>query len=72
MVLNYQELSSIKEILVGSTIKDVSGLVEEFRKIKSAKEIEYIRKACHIADKGMEAAINSINIGTNDDEVAAE
>lgn len=49
-----------------------SGLVREIMSIKSKGEIDFIRKAALITEKGMKAAINTIQEGVTDNDVAKE
>jgi Xaa-Pro dipeptidase len=51
---------------------DGSWIVEEERKIKSPAEIEYIRRACRIAEMGMETAVRHCRAGVTENEVAGE
>lgn len=61
----------LKELLPQVALIDASGLIEESRMVKSAAEIEYIKGACRAASKAIEMAVDSIRVGTNEDEVAA-
>lgn len=49
-----------------------SDLVREIMSIKSKGEIDFIRKAALITEKGMKAAINTIQEGVTDNDVAKE
>jgi Xaa-Pro dipeptidase len=51
---------------------DASGLVEALRLIKSEAEIDLMRKAARTAEAGMQAGIDAIGAGVNENEVAAE
>ncbi|MCX7354968.1 MAG: Xaa-Pro peptidase family protein [Alphaproteobacteria bacterium] len=51
---------------------DCSGIVEEVRKIKSAKEIEYIKEAARYAMASIDAAIKSVKPGLMESEMDAE
>lgn len=53
-------------------IVDVHALIMELRMIKDATEIEHIKQASKITDAGMEAAVNAINTGVSELEIAAE
>ncbi|MDD3428246.1 MAG: Xaa-Pro peptidase family protein [Caldisericia bacterium] len=60
-----------------SKLPDVSfivcrGVVEEIRKIKSQSEIECLRQASKITQKGMYAAINACKIGNSENDIVAE
>lgn len=52
--------------------QDTSGLVAGLRLVQSPLEMEYTRKAAQTADSGMLAAIEAIQDGASDYEVAAE
>lgn len=49
-----------------------SGMVEEIRKIKSQAEIEYLKQASKITEKGMYAAVNACKVGNSENDVVAE
>ncbi|MFB0560124.1 MAG: M24 family metallopeptidase [Candidatus Lokiarchaeia archaeon] len=49
-----------------------SNIIKKLRSIKSSSEIETIRKAAKIADEGIKKAIETINPGVKEYEVAAE
>ncbi len=49
-----------------------STLIEDLRKIKSSEEVELLKTACRIADKGLTAALNAISEGKPEIEIAAE
>ncbi len=57
--------------LPDARLKDATCLVSWVRIIKSAQEIEYIRKASQIVDKAMEKAVDSIQVGVRECDVAA-
>lgn len=65
----YLELFQKMEFL---KFKKGSKLVEELRNSKNKDEIEKIKRACEIADKGISAAIENITEGRTEIEVAAE
>jgi Xaa-Pro dipeptidase len=48
----------------------VSGLVERVRRVKSAAEVAYIRDACRLANLGMEAALEAVEEGVTENDVA--
>lgn len=50
---------------------DGSGLVEPMRRIKSAEEVALIRSACELSVAGMSAAVEAIEPGVSENEVAA-
>jgi Xaa-Pro aminopeptidase len=49
-----------------------AGLLAEMRAIKSAREVELMRKACHLADLAMQAAMEAVRPGVSEFELAAE
>ncbi len=51
---------------------DISGLVDELRLIKSAREMAYMRQAATVSDAMMQAAINTAQAGMSEREIAAE
>ena len=51
---------------------DISGLVDELRLIKSAREMAYMRRAATVSDAMMQAAINTAEAGISEREIAAE
>jgi len=67
-VRHYKKL----EVLLGDyRLTDAQGTVESLRVVKSAAEIGYIREACAVADKSMQAGLDAIRAGVNEDEAAA-
>jgi Xaa-Pro dipeptidase len=56
--------------LLGRTA-DGTGLVEEGRRIKSAEELAWIRRACRVTEAGMGAALRAIRPGVTENEVVA-
>ncbi|MFC4306580.1 M24 family metallopeptidase [Cohnella boryungensis] len=67
-VRNYKKL----EVLLGDyRLIDAQGTVESLRVVKSAAEVGYIREACAVADKSMQAGLDAIRAGVNEDEAAA-
>jgi len=53
-------------------VHDVHELIMRLRMIKDAQEIECIRKASELVDTGMDAAVNSVDVGKSELEIAAE
>jgi Xaa-Pro dipeptidase len=49
---------------------DGTGLVEPGRRIKSAEELAWIRRACRLTEAGMGAALRAIRPGASENEVA--
>ncbi len=48
------------------------GLLTEMRAIKSPREIEVMRKACHLADVAMQAVMDAVRAGVSEFDLAAE
>lgn len=53
-------------------LQSANNLIRDLRKIKDEKEIELIRKACKLADIGINTAAETIRPGVKEKEVAAE
>ena len=51
---------------------DVTGLVDQFRMIKSPAEQRCMRAAAKVSDAAMAAAVETLKVGTSEREVAAE
>ena len=62
---------SIQSRLPDAQLIDGSGIVESCRLIKSASEIEYMRKAADVSSRGMKAGIKAVIEGASELEVAA-
>ena len=62
---------SLQSNLPNCKFVDATSLVNWVKLIKSDLEIEYIKKAAVIAEKTMDAAFNSIDIGVRQNEAAA-
>lgn len=62
----------LEALLPNARFVDGSGLVEEERKTKSPTEIAYIRRACRIAEIGMETAVRHSRAGITENQVAGE
>jgi Xaa-Pro dipeptidase len=55
----------------GLDVVDGSGLVEPVRRVKSTEELELIRAACGLAVDGMVAAVEAVQAGVTENQVAA-
>ena len=62
---------SIQSLLPDAQLIDGSGIVESCRLIKSASEIEYMRKAADVSSRGIKAGIKAVIEGASELEVAA-
>jgi Xaa-Pro aminopeptidase len=58
--------------LINAEAIAVTGIVEEFRSIKTECEIQNLRVACQIADRAFERIIKDIKIGTTEKELASK
>ena len=58
--------------LVGGRLVDGTGIVESVRLIKSQLELNYFRRAARCTEAGMKAAIEAIEVGKTENDVAAE
>ena len=58
--------------LVGGRLVDGTGIVESVRLIKSELELNYFRRAARCTEAGMKAAIEAIEVGKTENDVAAE
>lgn len=67
--LYYKKLS---EKLTNASFQDQTQLISRLYLVKSEAEIEYMREASRIVEKGMEAAIDMIEDGVTEYDVAAE
>jgi Xaa-Pro dipeptidase len=56
---------------IGAQPVDGSGLVEPVRRIKSDEELELIRSACDLAVAGMAAAVDAVDPGATENQVAS-
>lgn len=61
----------MREGLRGVDWEDGSGVVEEIRLVKSPLEIQCMRQAAALSDRGMRAGIGVTSVGVNEREVAA-
>lgn len=67
--LAYEKL---KQSLPNALFSDASLLVNYVRLVKSDQEIEYIKRAAKIVEKGMDAAVQHIAAGVRECDVVAE
>ena len=61
----------LQEGLAPAEVVDVSADIDDLRLVKSPAEIDYLRRAAHVADLGVTAGINAIHEGGTDREVMA-
>jgi Xaa-Pro aminopeptidase len=62
----------IQQRLPNAELVDVDQGIDDLRLVNSPAEIDYLRRAAHIADLGVTAGINAIREGIMDREVMAE
>lgn len=62
----------LKEAMPKAEIVDVCTDMDDLRLPKSDAEVDYLRRAAHVADLGVTAGINAIRAGVTDREVMAE
>lgn len=67
-IRNYKALTGR---LPGAELVSATGLVEQFRIVKSPAELDYIRQACRAVNAGMRAGMDKIEKGENENNVAA-
>ncbi len=67
--LAYEKL---KASLPNATFKDASLLVNNVRLIKSNQEIQYMKRAAKLVEKGMDAAISHIEVGARECDVVGQ
>ena len=63
--------NSFKHSLPNVQLINASHEIDELRAVKSEEEIQFIRKACEIADQGMRVALESLKPGMTELQVAA-
>lgn len=61
----------LREALAPSELVDVTAALDDLRLVKSPAEIEYLRRAAHVADLGVGAGIDAVRAGAIDCEVMA-
>lgn len=61
----------LKVLLPEAELLDSSGIIETHRRIKSPKEIEYIRTSCRISEAGLDAARDHCGAGITENELSA-
>ncbi|MHA1784970.1 MAG: M24 family metallopeptidase [Candidatus Helarchaeota archaeon] len=69
--MTYVYSEHIRTKLKKLKLRPASKLIESLRSIKSKKEIRLLRKAAKITDSAMKVAIDSIEVGITESEIAA-
>jgi len=62
----------LNDSLPNARFKDATFLVAKVRAIKSAQEIEFMKRAGKIAEKVMQTGIDAVNVGVRECDAAAE
>jgi len=62
----------LNDSLANARFKDATFLVAKVRAIKSAQEIEFMKRAGKIAEKVMQTGIDAVNVGVRECDAAAE
>ena len=70
--LSYKFYNKLKQKLAVNSLNPQDSMVEELRVIKDEKEVEKIKKAVEIADKGFDFLVDFIEPGKSEKEVALE
>src|SRR5699024_12329212 len=68
----YTGYHQLQQVFSVDEFASADDLFVDLRKVKSAAEIEVIRYAYYIAEKGTEAAVAALEVGKTEREVAAE
>jgi Xaa-Pro aminopeptidase len=68
--MNTAQFEELKSLLPNAHFASSAEAVWKLRSIKSPREIEYMREACRITDKAVEAAINFVEEGKTEKEMA--
>jgi Xaa-Pro dipeptidase len=71
LYLSARSAATFKRACSEADFVDATGLVEEFRRVKSPRELEYIREAARITSVGMRAAVEEAAEGKTENDVAA-
>jgi len=61
----------LEETFPHARVSEAGGLLRQMRTIKSAREIDVLRAACHLADEAMRAAMDAVRPGVTEFELAA-
>ncbi|MDP4118152.1 MAG: Xaa-Pro peptidase family protein [Bacillota bacterium] len=69
--ITYTEFVKYSELFKGMKLLATEGMVEQMRIVKTANELEYIEKACDIADEAFECVFTKIKAGMSELEIAA-
>lgn len=67
--INYNTYEELK--LINAEVIAFTGIIEEFRSVKTDYEIQNLRVACEIADRAFERIIKDVKIGVTEKELAS-
>jgi Xaa-Pro dipeptidase len=70
--LTVRDYEALAARIPNASLLDGSGVIDQFRAIKSAAEIAHIRSACRVVEAGMRAGVEACAAGRLDTDVAAE
>ncbi len=70
--LTYGAYADLTAAALGVELVNAGGIIEEFRSVKTAQEIEYQRAACEISSRAFERIIKEIRVGVTEKELAAK
>lgn len=68
--ISFAQYGQLEDLLEETALIPISGMIEELREIKDENEVKIVRKACEIADRGIEHIWNTIKPGMTEIEVA--
>lgn len=68
--LSVQDHAKLQALLGEATVLDATSLIENIKLVKSPAEIEYIRTAARITNNAMQVAVDAIDEGVKECEVA--
>ena len=69
--LTIRDFERLQRRLPNARFVDLSGTVEEGRLIKSPAEVEYMRRAARAAERAMQAGIDAVKDGADENQIAA-
>ena len=64
--------SAYADLAGAAELVDAKGVIEEFRSVKTEREIAYQRAACEISSRAFERIIKDIRVGVTEKELAAK
>lgn len=70
--MSLTQFEKLKELLPGVEFVDSSNIIWKLRMVKSKREIDYLKEACRITDEAFKAAVEFIEEGTTEMDIAKE